>query len=113
MDKIEQYKTIVKEVINEVASDDVQSKDEVQTQVIKDDSAGHYLLFFNGWKRDKRYYGCYLHIDVAEDGKIWVQHDGTDLVVVQMILDKGVPKSDIVLAFHAPYVRADTEFAVA
>lgn len=113
MEKIAAYKSIIKEVLDEVVGDGDKPSDEVRTQIIKDDIGGHYLLFSNGWKLDKRYYGCYLHIDVAEDGKIWVQHEGTDLIVVQMILDKGVPKSDIVLAFHPPYVRADTEFAVA
>ncbi len=30
------------------------------------------------------------------------QHDGTDLKIALMLTAKGVPKSDIVLGFHAP-----------
>ncbi|MCB0565721.1 MAG: XisI protein [Phaeodactylibacter sp.] len=49
---------------------------------------------------------------VSADGKIWLQHDGTDLIVAQKLLDQGIPKTDIVLAFHAPFVREDTGFAL-
>ncbi|MCB9298392.1 MAG: XisI protein [Lewinellaceae bacterium] len=73
----------------------------------------HYLLFSNGGEGE-RVYGCYLHIDVANDGKVWVQHDGTDVAIAEKLLEKGIPKIDIVLGFHAPFVRVDTEgFAVA
>lgn len=113
MDKIAEYKVIVKEVIAEVAGDDLDPKDEIKTQVIKDDAGGHYLVFSNGWRKEQRVYGCYLHIDVTDDGKVWLQHDGTDEMVAQMLMDKGIPKSDIVLAFYAPFRRADTGFAAA
>mgnify|MGYP006271602887 CR=1 FL=1 len=87
--------------------------DPVQTQVIRDHEAGHYLLFSNGWKGTRRVYGCFLHIDLAADGKVWLQHDGTDLVIAQMLLNQGVPKSELVLAFHHPSMRKDTGLAVA
>jgi hypothetical protein len=48
-----------------------------------------------------------------KDGKIWVQQDTTDVPIVQRLLDAGVPKSDIVLGFHAPYKRALAGFATA
>jgi hypothetical protein len=113
MDKIARYKVIAKEVLQEVLGDGDKPNEEIKTQVISDDAAGHYLLFSNGWRKDQRVYGCYLHIDVTEDGKIWLQHDGTDEVVAHMIADRGVPKSDIMLGFKEPFVRADTGFAVA
>ena len=55
----------------------------------------------------------YLHIDVANDGKVWLQHDGTDILVAEKLLESGVAKSDLVLGFHEPLMRADTGFAVA
>jgi XisI protein len=44
--------------------------------------------------------------------KIWVQHDGTEDAIADQLVEKGVPKKDIVLAYHAPYVRQYTEFAL-
>jgi XisI protein len=69
---------------------------------------------FGGWYQNKREYLPFVHLDVKSDGKIWIQHDGTDLVLAQWLLDKGVPKKDIVLAFHAPASREMIpDFAVA
>jgi hypothetical protein len=54
-----------------------------------------------------------MHIDVKPDGKVWIQHDGTDLKVALMLYEKGIEKSDIVLAFHAVHRRElIPEFAV-
>jgi hypothetical protein len=113
MEKIEKYKNIVAELIEEIAQIGAKPDAPIQTQIIKDYEGGHFLLFSNGWRGSDRVYGCYLHIDVARDGKVWLQHDGTDLIVAERLLEKGIPKSEIVLGFHAPYVREDTGFAVA
>jgi hypothetical protein len=112
MEKVDQYKQVIRNLIEEIGKRGEKPDSPVRTQIITDENNGHYLLFSNGWRGDERVYGCYLHIDVNEDGKVWLQHDGTDLVVAQMLLDRGIPKSDIVLAFHAPFVREDTGFAV-
>ena len=89
------------------------SRSTIPVQFIKDHDGGHYLFFSNGWRGKKRIYGCYLHIDIAPDGKVWLQHYGTDLVVGQMLLDKGVAKEYLVLGFHHPLRRVDTGYAVA
>ena len=81
--------------------------------LILDDATGQYLILNNYWKGQSRYYGIVIHIELQSDGKIWLQHDGTDLIVGQSLLDVGIPKSDIVLGFHAPIRRTNTGFAVA
>ncbi|MDD1428313.1 XisI protein, partial [Dolichospermum sp. ST_sed9] len=43
--------------------------------------------------------------------KIWIQHDGTEVGIATLLLEKGVPKEDIVLGFHSPDMREFTEFA--
>jgi XisI protein len=113
MGKVETYKAIVRKIVDDVGMIGARPDSPIQTQIIQDDPKGHYLLFSNGWRGDNRVYGCYLHIDVKEDGKVWLQHDGTDLIIGEMLLEAGVEKTDLVLGFHAPFVRADTGFAVA
>jgi hypothetical protein len=71
----------------------------------------HYQLMTVGWNGHERVHGCLLHIDIKQ-GKIWIQHDGTEEGVANRLVEAGVPKEDIVLAFHAPYKRQFTEFAV-
>ena len=104
MDKVSTYKKIVGEIVQEVA-DMTPTDESSETQLIMDLERGHFVLFSVGWYNNKREYLPFVHLDVKPDGKIWIQLDGTDLVLAQWLLDKGVPKGDIVLAFHAPARR--------
>lgn len=47
------------------------------------------------------------------DGKVWVQYDGTSPGVAEELAEAGIPREDIILGFHPPYVRQYTEFGVA
>ena len=44
-------------------------------------------------------------------GKIWVEVDETEEGIATQFLRAGVPREDIVLAFHPPELRHLTEFA--
>jgi hypothetical protein len=46
------------------------------------------------------------------NNKIWIQCDNTEDGIALELVAAGIPKSDIVLAFHPPDVRKFTEFAV-
>lgn len=46
-------------------------------------------------------------------GKVWVEEDWTEGGVADELVRAGVPRSDIVLAFHPPELRHLTDFAVA
>ena len=56
-------------------------------------------------------YGCLIHLEIRE-GKIWVQYDGTEAGVANELVELGVPKQDIVLAYQSPFMRKFTQFAV-
>jgi hypothetical protein len=112
MEKIEKYKSIARHIVNDLGEKFKTS--EIETQVIIDEKNGHYMIFNNGWRDGKhRIYGCIVHIEVKENEKVWLHHDGTDLIIGQQILDAGVPKNKLVIGFHSPSMRKDTEFAEA
>ncbi|GFE71200.1 hypothetical protein CFPU101_38100 [Chroococcus sp. FPU101] len=50
-------------------------------------------------------------MDIIND-QIWIQYNGTEVDFAPIIVALGVPKQDIVLAFHSPYKRQFTEYAV-
>ena len=113
MEKINRYKNTVSTLLNEIAG--WVKDDPIETQSIIDHANGHYLLFSVGWyENNKREYAPFLHIDVNENEKVYIQHDGTDLKIALMLTDRGIEKQDIVLAFHAPQRRQYVEgFAMA
>ena len=55
-------------------------------------------------------HGCLIHVDII-DGKIWIQRDGTERGVAQDLIDAGVPRDQIVLAFRAAEARAEAGLA--
>lgn len=110
MEKIEKYSQIIQDILLEHASYKSINED-VEPQIVFDRERNHYQLIHVGWSNKKRVYGCVIHLDI-KDGKIWIQHDGTEGGVASELVDQGVPKQDIVLGFHSAFKRQFTEFAV-
>ncbi|MFN0033981.1 MAG: XisI protein [Saprospiraceae bacterium] len=113
MDKIAKYREVVKKLLTGYAETRKPAPtDEVQHQLLFDEARDHYQLFCVGWQGMKRIYFPVFHLDII-NGKIWVQEDATDFDIVGELEEKGISKSDIVLAFHAPYKRMHTGYAMA
>jgi hypothetical protein len=64
-----------------------------------------------GWKDKQRIYNLIFHVDII-DNKIWVQEDNLEYSVAERLVDKGIFKKDIVLAYFTPFHRQHTEYAV-
>jgi hypothetical protein len=114
MDKVVKYRQYIQEVLTEFARPrrlGEEKADEFETQLIFDTTNDHYQVLFVGWEEYKRTFGAPIHIDI-KDGKIWVQQNMTDYDFIEDLLEKGVPKEDIVLAFHPPYKRPYTGFGI-
>lgn len=116
MDKLLKYRQVLKEVLTEYATNSYshksQSPDEVQIKVLFDEQNDHYQVLDIGWSNGKQIFLVIFHFDLI-DGKIWVQRNISDYDIVEDIEAKGVPKSDIVLAFHSPEMRKYTDYAAA
>jgi hypothetical protein len=104
------YREIIRRILTDYARGRFAAGD-IRSQVVVDPDRDHFQLLNVGWDGDRRVHGTVLHLDLI-DGKIWVQHDGTDRPVVEALEAAGVPKEDIVLAWHPPYLRELTGYAV-
>lgn len=111
MDKLQRYQQIIRETLNEQAHPYCHS-DDVDTLVICDTEHNHYQLTYIGWEDQQRIFNLILHFDI-KDGKIWIQHNGTEVSVAQRMVEKDVAKSDIVIGFHSPFKRQFSGYAVA
>jgi hypothetical protein len=63
-----------------------------------------------GWDGRERVHGCLVHVDLIE-GKFWIQQDGSEHGIATDLLEAGIPKERIVLAFRPVEMRRHTEFA--
>lgn len=105
------HKNLVRDILSDIAT---RFRANTNWEIIEayDEPRGQYLLFTDGWEGEDRDYGCFMHIEVKPDGKIWIRRDGTDLDIGGQLLEEGVSKSLLVLGFRSPAMRALSEFAV-
>lgn len=108
---IEQYRQYIRYLLSERREriSIQRNAEEYEVQTLFDAEQDHYQLLYVGWRGNKRNFGCVLHLDI-KGGKIWIQHDGTEVGIANELVELGVPKQDIILAFHEPYVRQFTDF---
>ncbi|MEM9538182.1 MAG: XisI protein [Cyanobacteria bacterium P01_E01_bin.42] len=111
MDRLEQYRQFIEQILTEHAQISTSTDTDVKPQLIFDRERDHYQLSFVGWQGDKRVFGPVMHFDI-ENGKIWVQYNGTEEAVAERLVEMGVPSSDIVLGFHSAFKRQFTRYAV-
>ena len=107
--KLERYREIARSIVNEYALYKPYYGN-IELQAISD--RNFYLLISFGWQGDHRVHSTVLHLRIVE-GKFWLERDETEEGITQYLLDHGVPKEDIVLAFYHPEDRKLTDFAIA
>lgn len=112
MDKITRYRKIIRELLEEYSAIKPANLLEVENQLVFDEQRDRYQLLRVGFENRRRVHYCVFHLDL-KDGKIWIQEDATDVPIAHRLEGAGVPKSDIVLGFHAPYKRALAGYATA
>lgn len=110
MAEVNDFKRFVREIIEHYAQFR-SAVGEVDTEVVIDESQGHFELMRSGWINGYQVHGTLIHVDIGGD-KIWIQHDGTEEGVANELVERGVPKENIVLAFKSPELRKLTGFAV-
>jgi hypothetical protein len=109
MDEQERFRKIIQEILREY-SQYRPAQGDVQIEVIIDEAQDHYELIYAGRNGIYRIHGSVLHVDIR-NGKVWIQHDGTEEGIAEKLVDSGIPRDRIVLAFKPPEVRPHTGFA--
>lgn len=111
MDTLTFYQDTIEKILEEYAAIPY-SYGEVRQYVIVNADRTHFLLFDEGWEKNHRVHGCVVHIEIR-DGKIWMHYDGIEDSITADLVEAGVPKDHIVLAFHPLNVRQHTGYAIA
>jgi len=110
MDKLEQYRRFIQQLLNRYVEHQP-SEGNIEIQAVFDTVRDHYQIMHVGWHGRRWVHSCSVHLDI-KDGKIWIQWNGTEDDLAKELVELGVPKTDIVVGFHAPGMRKFTEYAV-
>ncbi|MCE7986356.1 MAG: XisI protein [Caldilinea sp. CFX5] len=112
MDTLTQQRTLIKKTLSDYAQVANQAPDGVETHLVFDEERDHYMAFRTGWWRKKRIHSAVIYVRL-QNSKIWIEEDWTEDGIATELLEAGVAKEEIILAFHHPTMRGYSEFAVA
>lgn len=112
MDKIKKYQDIIIAFLQEQGKPTKGMDENIRREVIVDRESNNFQLLHIGWKGHQYQFFVAFHFSIIND-KVWLQWNRTEHEVVDYLIEKGIPKSDIVLGLKPPYVRKHTGFAVA
>ena len=110
MDQLDRYRSIVRRLIEEYASYRPAYGD-IRTEAVMDSERDHYEVIQVGWNNGQRVHGSIIHIDIR-DGKVWIEHNGTDARLGEELVAAGISRNDIVLGFHPAELRPMTSYGI-
>lgn len=110
MDNLEKYRQIIRQILTPYLNISY-SNVKIRNRAAFDQETDQYLIISEGWNNQEHLHSCLIHLEII-DNKIWIQCDNTEDGIANELVKAGIPKSDIVLAFHPPDLRKFTEFAV-
>jgi hypothetical protein len=109
MADLEHYRNCIRKLLAEHAKY-LSSYEDIEAQIIADVEGDHYQLLYVGWQKQQRIFGPVMHFDI-KDNKVWIQFNSTEEEVGDRLSAMGIPKHDIVVGFHPPYIRKWTDYA--
>jgi XisI protein len=100
----------VKQVLMTQANEPI-SHGEITLALSFDDQHARYLLLAVGWNGVRRVHAVFCHLAIVDD-QVWIEHDATPPPgIAEALIEAGIARDQIVLAFHHPNLRPQTAFA--
>jgi hypothetical protein len=114
-DKIEKQNKADKELLQHLFSEWenwVGTESNFKISSVWDEKNNNFLLLSTGWDNYKRIHSVFIHVELRE-GKFCIEADQTSNGFACDLVDNGIPKERIVLAFKHPELRQYSEYAEA
>jgi XisI protein len=111
MEKLKDYESAILHVINQQRPVILHDP---ACYVITDKQIHHYQILLENWnEREKHELQIFMHFHLKPNGKVYILENHSSNDIGEMLLENGVEKSDIVLAFLPTYARKYSGYAVA
>lgn len=107
MEKLKEYQHIIRALLMEFA------EEKAGDHILADDDTKHYQLLRVGQDLKKNYFfRVRMHIFINKETKICILENKTEIEIADYLMEKGVPKSDIIPAFLPATARQLAGYAV-
>jgi hypothetical protein len=112
MVELKEYRQVIQDLLTEIRGyTDPSNPNGIEEQVVFDTEHDRYLLIDVGWNQKEYVYGTLVHIDI-KNGKVWIQQNNTEINLAERLVERGVPKENIVIGLHSPFMRQFSGYAV-
>lgn len=111
MDQIVKYQQIILELLEEYSAIPPSYPTGLRDELVADTVRNHFQLISLGWEGHRFVYEVVFHLDIIE-GKIWIQQNNTEANLAEELVERGIPKSDVVIGFQPAAVRALSGYSV-
>ena len=91
---LNEWRQIIKKILAELAAIPFPEVVNLKAKTVFDESSDIYMVLVEGWQDVKRMHGCLLHVEI-NDGKIWIQQDGTEDGVPTSSWSPASPKTEL------------------
>lgn len=98
MDTILAYRNIIKQIILRYAQLKP-SHGDIRLDPVFDEANDRYALMQVGWDRQRRVRGNLIYLTIQK-GRVFVEYDGTENGITDELVAEGIPRDNIMLAFH-------------
>jgi XisI protein len=98
MDTILTYRNIIKQLILRYAQLKP-SHGNIRLDPVFDEANDRYALMQVGWDRQRRIRGNLIYLTIQND-RVFIEYDGTETGITDELVAAGIPRDNIVLAFH-------------
>lgn len=106
--KVRKYEALIINLLNTLKAADS------DYYLVIDKQNRHYQLFTAGWDNKSSYFcRILIHFHLREQGIICLFENHTEVEIVDVLMEEGVPKSDILLSFLPKEAREYAGYAVA
>ncbi|MEM9887869.1 MAG: element excision factor XisI family protein [Bacteroidota bacterium] len=112
MDRIEVYKEVLKEELEDRATVINSDFPDVRMHLIHNESLTDFILIRFGWHEHSYRHHVVFHFQIIDD-KIWLHQNNTDVPIGEILAEKGISKSDIVIGFIGELERGLEGYGVA
>jgi XisI protein len=98
MDTILTYRNIIKQLILRYAQLKP-SHGNIRLDPVFDEANDRYALMQVGWDKQRRIRGNLIYLTIQNE-RVFIEYDGTETGITDELVAAGIPRDNIVLAFH-------------
>lgn len=103
MERIKTHKKIVHNLLSEYSAYSNKDEPNVRNELLIDEKKNAFILITLGWHEHDYIHFVNFHIEIKEDGKIWIYENRTDVSIEEELIKHGITYKDIVLELVEPH----------